>query len=102
VFRVRHPLQPAHADCGYDPTVRGYFVELTADGVAIAYDATNGWYDDESPLLGALALLSAYGFVDPAAVDEALALSGGVTAIQSGRVRRALRVIRAFEEEAGG
>lgn len=77
VFRVRHPREPAHADCGYDPTGRGFFVELTSDGLPISYDAASpGVYDDDTPLVGALVFLAAFGFLGD--IESALACSGGV------------------------
>lgn len=68
----------------------------------ISYDATeHGVYDDKAPLLGALSFLSSFGFVSAADVDDALAFSAaGVTECPPKRIRRALRVLRGFEESA--
>jgi hypothetical protein len=102
VFRVRQPEPPTrHAECGYD-CLRGYFVDVVDGDLTVSYDATSGGYDDEFPLAGALTFLSSYGFLGAADVSDArTACRDQVTGPLKGDLRRALRIIRAFEEAAG-
>jgi hypothetical protein len=97
MFRVRHLQDGTHAACGYDPA-RGYYVELTWNGVTTEYDLASSAYDDDRPLGGALLFLSGHGFLGN--VPEALQWSGEQEPMPV-EVRKVRRVARAFQEEAG-
>jgi hypothetical protein len=113
VFHLRHPGgKTIRAECGFDPE-RGYFVDVVDGGVLVPYDAGSVEYDVDRPLRGALVCLSSFGFVAGADIEDALGLvaveatggsSGGTRRaprLSPGGVRRALRLIRLFREEAG-
>ena len=99
-FELRHPDNPTQtARVGHDPVRAGVFVEVTWNGVTVAFDQAD--LDDDDAITGVVRLLATWGFIDPVVVSDLRAYldtpSCWRSKTQRRRVRRVLEIVEALE-----